>query len=387
MNLKRVAGYFLASSKLARTMETARYVVVEAESLLKKAKDANTRYKNNEKRKKRERAKVNCERRRQFKVKKERVERLEKQVLHFRLEKVLDGVDSGEMTGKRRRKTNSPDSESKSKLESLIAYQQNLNNELQLKIEFVRSLANNASDLNLFKDRLLEKFELVRLRKENAKLQHLNNSLREQKCTLKGHGLCTDSTLGNLAASNLVSVADKKKVRAVTGGEKERLAIKLKNIPDPAETKTEGIDEEVNENVDSMTEIVPNNEKTRVVCTKVSSKEGARNSCNKCGKSYPRKDSLKRHMRVHSPESPVKCNICDKTCVRKDTLKRHLRGHSMGASLECDVCKRKFKRKDALQQHKKQTPRAGRCIPLKKSVKEEIIESRENFIRKVALEL
>ena len=52
MNLKRVAGYFLASSKLARTMETTRYVVVEAEGLLKKAKDANTRYKNNEKRKK-----------------------------------------------------------------------------------------------------------------------------------------------------------------------------------------------------------------------------------------------------------------------------------------------------------------------------------------------
>ena len=268
-----------------------------------------------------------------------------------------------------------------------MVHNRKLEDELQSRIKVVMSLANNAGELNRFQNVLLEKFELVRLRKENAKLKHLNNSLSAQKCTLKGHGLCTDSTLGNLAASNLVSVADKKKVRAVTGGEKERLAIKLKNIPDPAETKTEGTDEEVNENVESMTEIVPNNEKTRVVCTKVSSKEGARNSCNKCGKSYPRKDSLKRHMQVHFPELPVKCNICGKTFVRKDTLRRHLRGHSMVASLECNVCKKKYTRKDALQQHKKQTPRAGRCIPLKKSVKEEIIESREYLIRKVALEL
>ena len=65
----------------------------------------------------------------------------------------------------------------------------------------------------------------------------------------------------------------------------------------------------------------------------------------------------------------------------------------MVASLECNVCKKKYTRKDALQQHKKQTPRAGRCIPLnvdelnQKSVKEENIESREYLIRKVALEL
>ena len=374
-------------------MGTTRYVVVDADRLVKKAKDANIHHKNNERRKKQERAEVNGLRRNELQVKTEKVDILQKEVSHLLLNKYVDGIYSGEMTGKRRVKTTSPDSQRRSNLEALMVRNRKLEDELQSRIEVVMSLANNAGELNLFQNVLLEKFELVRLREENAKLKHLNNSLSAQKCTLKGHGLCTDSTLGNLAASNLVPVAGKKKVRAVTGGEKERLAIKLKNIPDPAETKTEGIDEEVNENIDSMTEIVPNNEKTRVVCTKVSSKEGARNSCNKCGKSYPRKDSLKRHMLVHSPESPVKCNICDKTCVRKDTLKRHLLGHSMGASLECDVCKRKFKRKDALQQHKKQTPKAGRCIPLnvdelnQKSVKEENIESKEYWIRKVAVEL
>ena len=61
-------------------METARYVVVDAKSLLKKTKDANTCHKKNEKRLKRERAKVLGLRRRQLKVKMERVERhVEKQ--------------------------------------------------------------------------------------------------------------------------------------------------------------------------------------------------------------------------------------------------------------------------------------------------------------------
>ena len=284
-----------------------------------------------------------------------------------------------------------------------MVHNQKLKNELQSKIEVVMSLTNNAGELNLLKDVLLEKFELVRLRedvkgltnevsklnRENAKLKHLNDSLSAQKCTLKGHGFnCTDSTLENLVASSLVPVAGKKRVRA-TPGEKKRKAIELRDIPDPTEVKTEGTDGEVNESVEPVTEIVPNN----VVRNKVSSKEGARNGCDTCGKSYKRKDTLKRHMRIHSTESPVKCNICDKICLRKDTLKRHLLGHSMGVSFECDVCGRKFKRKDALKEHKKRTPKAGRCIPPsvgelnQKSVKEENIESKEYWIRKVAVEL
>ena len=75
MSLKRVAGYFLASSSLARIMKTAGFVVPEG--LFKEAKDAHIRHKNNERRKKQERAKVNGLRRRQLKVKMERVDRLE----------------------------------------------------------------------------------------------------------------------------------------------------------------------------------------------------------------------------------------------------------------------------------------------------------------------
>ena len=397
MNLKRIAGYFLASSRLTRIMETTRYVVVDAKSLLKKAKDANTCHKNNEKRLKRERAKVLGLRRRQLKVKMERVEKLEKEVSHLRLDKVLDEVESGvyngKMTGKRRIKTNSPDSQRRSTLEALMVHNQKLKNELQSKIELVTSLINNASDPNLFKDRLQEKSELWQLKedvkgltRENAKLKHVNDSLSAQKCTLKGHGFnCMDSTLENLVASSLVPVAGKKRVRA-TPGEKKRKAMELRDISDPTEVKTEGTDGEVNESVEPVTEIVPNN----VVRNKVSSKEGARNGCDTCGKSYKRKDTLKRHMKIHSTESPVKCNICDKICLRKDTLKRHLLGHSMGVSFECDVCGRKFKRKDALKEHKKGTRKAGRCIPPsvgelnQKSVKEENIESKEYWIRKVA---
>ena len=208
IEFKKSGWIFLVSSKLARTMKTARFEVPE--DLLRECKDANIRHKNNLRRKRRERAEESCEMRRQFKIKKEKLERLERQVIHYRLEKVLDKVDFGNVTDKRRIKTNSPDGETKSKLESLIADQQNLNNELLLQIEFVKSMANNASDLNLFKDRVQEKFELLRLKKdlkgltdkvsdltrENDKLKHLNNRLRAEKCSLKGTGFkCTDTNL------------------------------------------------------------------------------------------------------------------------------------------------------------------------------------------------
>ena len=149
--------------------------------------------------------------------------------------------------------------------------------------------------------------------------------------------------------------------------------------------KTEGTDEEANESVEPVVEIAPNNENTRVVRNKVSPKKGALNGCDTCGKSFKRRDVLKRHMLIHSTESHVKCDICGKICLRKDTLKRHMRVHSTGVPFECDVCGRKFKRKDALKEHKKGTPKAGICRPLsvgevnQESVKEENLEDVKEY--------
>ena len=116
-----------------------------SEGLFNKAKDAHIRHKNNERRKKQERAKVNGLRRNQLQVKTEKVDRLEKEVSHLLLNKYVDGIYSGEMTGKRRVKTNSPDSQRRSTLEALMVHNQKLKNELQSKIELVTSLINNAS--------------------------------------------------------------------------------------------------------------------------------------------------------------------------------------------------------------------------------------------------
>ena len=206
---------------------------------------------------------------------------------------------------------------------------------------------------------------------------------------MKGIGFkCTDSTLKNLVASSPDVT-----VRAVPG-ESQRETIELRDTTDPTEVdrevKTEGTDEEANESVEPVTEIAPNNENTRVVRNKVSPKKGARNGCDTCGKSFKRRDVLKRHMLIHSTEPHVRCDICGKICLRKDTLKRHLRVHSPDVPFECDVCGRTFKRKDALKEHKKGTLKAGRCIPPsvgevnQESVKEENIESKEYWIRKVA---
>ena len=394
-------------------METTGFVV--SEGLFKEAKDAHIRHKNNERRKKRERAKVNGLRRRQLKVKMERVDRLEKEVSHLRLDKVLDEIDSGKMTGKRRIKTNSPDSESKSKLESLIAHQQNLNNELLLKIEFVKSMANNASDLNLFKDRMQEKFELLRLKKdlkgltdkvsdltrENDRLKHLNNRLRAEKCSLKGTGFkCSETNLKNLVASGPITVTGLKKMRAVPG-ESQRETIEQRDTPDHTEVdrevKTEGTDDEANESVKPVVGTAPNNENTRVVRNKVSPQKGALNrhaevhstdvsfGCDICGKNFKRKDVLKRHTQIHSTDTHSKCDICGRICPREDALKRHMRIHSTGVPFECDICGKNFKRKDALKEHKKGTRKAGICRPLsvgevnQESVKDENLEDVKEY--------
>ena len=129
------------------------------------------------------------------------------------------------------------------------------------------------------------------------------------------------------------------------------------------EPKIESTDDKADGSVKPMVGTAPNNENTRVVRNKVSPKKGAPNGCDTCGKSYKRRDVLKRHMLIHSTESHVRCDICGKICLRKDTLKRHLRVHSPGVPFECDVCGRTFKRKDALKEHKKGTLKAGRCIP------------------------
>ncbi|KAI1050653.1 hypothetical protein LB506_002106 [Fusarium annulatum] len=59
-----------------------------------------------------------------------------------------------------------------------------------------------------------------------------------------------------------------------------------------------------------------------------------------CGKSYLRKEHLKRHQATHGSE-PHKCHICGQLYLRKDVLKRHLTTHQDPSAKPraCDPCR------------------------------------------------
>ncbi|KAG1663584.1 Zinc finger protein 26 [Nymphon striatum] len=76
--------------------------------------------------------------------------------------------------------------------------------------------------------------------------------------------------------------------------------------------------------------------------------------CNVCHKCFPKKDSLKRHMRhMHTNEKPFKCDICHKSFIYKSHLKSHTSTHTNEHPFECEVCCKCFTRKENLKAHKR----------------------------------
>ncbi|XP_071634181.1 uncharacterized protein [Temnothorax longispinosus] len=93
-------------------------------------------------------------------------------------------------------------------------------------------------------------------------------------------------------------------------------------------------------------------------------------ACSRCGRSYSRKDSLKRHEHWEcGKESQFKCPFCPKRCNRKDHWQCHIRKwhtdkvdieeylHSNMPKLKlvgrfaCSRCGRSYRRKDSLKRH------------------------------------
>lgn len=75
--------------------------------------------------------------------------------------------------------------------------------------------------------------------------------------------------------------------------------------------------------------------------------------CSLCG---TEQSNLKRHMRIHTRETPYTCNICAKTFSRSDWLAKHMDIHrdkrqAREKKYPCDHCEKKYKSKVNLQNH------------------------------------
>ena len=73
--------------------------------------------------------------------------------------------------------------------------------------------------------------------------------------------------------------------------------------------------------------------------------------CEHCGKSFSRKQDLRRHLHTHTGYKPYKCEHCGKCFSQSCSLKRHLWTHSVDKPYKCEHCGKCFVQSCTLQTH------------------------------------
>ncbi|CAL1583647.1 unnamed protein product [Knipowitschia caucasica] len=76
-------------------------------------------------------------------------------------------------------------------------------------------------------------------------------------------------------------------------------------------------------------------------------------SCQICGKSFRRAETLRRHHRIHTGEKPHTCDICGKHFREPFHLTKHLTVHSGLKNYKCNLCGKLFAYAQSLVRHGK----------------------------------
>ena len=72
--------------------------------------------------------------------------------------------------------------------------------------------------------------------------------------------------------------------------------------------------------------------------------------CEKCGKSFRLKSSLKCHMKIHTDQA-LECDICGKRFYRPSQLEHHKISHGTERKQQCHLCPKNFKFSTNLKRH------------------------------------